>query len=162
MLGIWVKINLIAGWTLRVLVGLPATARRRTQCITQHWKSTHQQWMWWTRAMNFLTFFGSVLTHQACLLPRCKIHTKHGNTDYWKTWSSELDVSSLSHLILTPSKMGVPPGIWTRDISHPKLLITHSTPLLWRCQASVSIPIQAYRWWRSQIKTIFFMLYSEF
>ncbi len=43
------------------------------------------------------------------------------------------------HLILTPSKRG-PPGFWTCDLSHPKPVITHSTPRLWRCPASISVP----------------------
>ncbi len=54
---------------------------------------------------------------------------------------TQLHVCSLSHLKLTPLKMGVPPGIWTRDLPHPKPVITHSTPRLWRCRASVSVPI---------------------
>ena len=65
-----------------------------------------------------------------------------------------------SHLKLTPSKMGVPPtpppGIWT----HPKSMITHSTPGLWH-PASVSVPYKRTGDDVARLGTIFFMLYGE-
>ncbi len=77
--------------------------------------------------------------------------TRYFYTSSLELTLTQLHVCSLSHLKLTPLKMGGSPGIWTRDLLHPKPVITHSTPRLWRCLASVSVLIEAYGWWHSQI-----------
>ena len=73
---------------------------------------------------------------------------------------TQLHASRLSHLKPTPSKMGVPPGIWTPDLPHPKPMITHSMPRLWCCMARAFVLIYAYRWWGSRTWNNF-LQYSE-
>ncbi len=64
-------------------------------------------------------------------------------------------LSTISFLTGT-SKKGGSPQNWTRDPSHTHPLNAHAKPHLWRYPASVSLRIQALRWWHSRTNFLLF------